>query len=937
VNQVNRLPPPWGTMLNRERLVSFEFEGRPFTGIAGDTVASALAANGEWLLSRSFKYHRPRGVLTMAGQDANTLVQLPAHPNALADRTLLSDGLVVAGQNYSGSLRSDRNAWIQKFARFLPVGFYYHAFFRPRGIWNLWSRYFRRKAGLGIIDESYRAHGYDKQYRFCDVAVIGAGPAGLSAAIAAAKGGADVLLIDENPLLGGSLNYARSAIDAALETRQRQDLLGEVSAAPSIEVMPSTVVNGWHSDNWLAVISGKRLVKLRAGRVVLASGALEQPALFRNNDLPGVMMGTAAQRLIKLYGVQPGRRAVVLAGNNDAYGVALDLLDADVKLVAVVELRSEPIDDERAAEVAARGVEVLHGHALYAANGKDHVTAVDVRRITAPGTLEDTGRTFDCDLVCMSVGFMPAYQLACQAGAQLHYDDEHATFSIDRLPDAFELAGAVAGNAASTRADGQNFGWPIFAHPQGKEFVDFDEDLQIADIRNAVRAGYEHVQLVKRYSTCGMGPSQGRHSALATARLVADATGHTVAETGVTTARPPFAPETLAHCAGRSFFPASYSSMHHRHVEAGAQMLQAGAWYRPAYYGAPGDIETCVRREVLQVRRGVGLIDVSTLGGIDVRGPDAAEFLNRIYTFAYKKQATGTVRYALMTNEAGVVIDDGVACRLGDEHFYVTATTGGVERVFRAMLQWNARWRLDVSLANVTNAYCGVNIAGPESRSVLAALVDDLDLSAAAFPYLAMREGGVAGIPARILRVGFVGELGYEIHVPQHCGEALWDALVEAGKSAEIRPVGIEAQRMLRLEKGHVIVGQDTDAMSNPLELQMSWAIARKKPYFVGRRSLQVYEQRPLDRLLTGFCVEDDGAPLPKESHLVMDGEQMIGRVTSCGLSPTLGKIVGLAYVPPALAEHGSHFTIRCDNRVSVSARAVATPFYDPDNERQEL
>jgi sarcosine oxidase subunit alpha len=452
-----------------------------------------------------------------------------------------------------------------------------------------------------------------------------------------------------------------------------------------------------------------------------------------------------------------------------------------------------------------------------------------------------------------------------------------------------------------------------------------------------VRAGYEHVQLVKRYSTCGMGPSQGRHSALATARLVADATGRTVAETGVTTARPPFAPETLAHCAGRSFFPASYSSMHHRHVEAGAQMLQAGAWYRPAYYGAPGDLETCVRREVLQVRRGVGLIDVSTLGGIDVRGPDAAEFLNRIYTFAYKKQATGTVRYALMTNEAGVVIDDGVACRLGEEHFYVTATTGGVERVFRAMLQWNARWRLDVSLANVTSAYCGVNIVGPESRSVLAALVDDLELSAAAFPYLAVREGGIAGIPARILRVGFVGELGYEIHVPQHCGEALWDALVAAGSSAEIRPVGIEAQRMLRLEKGHVIVGQDTDAMSNPLELQMGWAIARKKPYFVGRRSLQVYEQRPLDRLLTGFCVEDDGAPLPKESHLVMDGEQMIGRVTSCALSPTLGKIVGLAYVPPALAEPGSHFTIRCDNRASVSARAVATPFYDPDNQRQEL
>jgi sarcosine oxidase subunit alpha len=577
MSQANRLPPPWGTMLDRERAISFEFEGKPFTGIAGDTIASALAANGEWLLSRSFKYHRPRGVLTMAGQDANTLVQLPASPNALADRTPISDALVVTGQNYSGSLRSDRNAWMQMFARFLPVGFYYHAFFRPRGIWNLWSRYFRRKAGLGIIDESCRAHGYDKQYRFCDVAVIGAGPAGLSTAIAAAESGADVLLIDENPLLGGSLNYARSAVDAASEARRRKDLLRDVAAAPTIEVMPSAVVNGWHSDNWLAVISGKRLVKLRAGHVVLASGSQEQPALFRNNDLPGVMMGTAAQRLVKLYGVRPGRRAVVLAGNNDAYGVALDLLDADVQVAGVVELRSGPIDDERAVEVAARGVEVLHGHALHAAIGKDHVRAVDVRRITAPGRLESDGKTIDCDLVCMSVGVMPAYQLACQAGARLNYDDERATFAIDRLPDAFELAGAVAGNAASARADDRQFGWPIFAHPEGKEFVDFDEDLQIADIRNSVRAGYEHVQLVKRYSTCGMGPSQGRHSALATARLVAEATGRTVAETGVTTARPPFAPETLAHCAGRSFFPASYSSMHHRHVEAGAQMLACAA------------------------------------------------------------------------------------------------------------------------------------------------------------------------------------------------------------------------------------------------------------------------------------------------------------------------------------------------------------------------
>jgi len=926
VSQVNRLPAPQGSLVDRAQTVSFEFEGQCVEGFAGDTIASALAASDLWLLSRSFKYHRPRGVLTMAGQDANTLVQLSGEPNCLADRTPISEGLQVTGQNYSGSLRRDRGSLIGRFARFLPVGFYYHAFFRPRGAWNWWSAWFRKKAGLGVVDQSFVGEGFDKQYRFCDVVVIGGGPVGMSAAITAATSGAEVLLLEEHTVLGGSLNYARAGIDANAEKLRRKRLVSEVEAAPSITVMTSATATGWYADNWVSVLCGKRLHKLRARKVVLCSGYLEQLALFHNNDLPGVMMGSAAQRLIKLYGVQPGKRAVVLAGNDEAYGVVLDLLDAGVAVAAVVDCRAEVSSDERVTAASHRGVAVMSGHAVYAAHGDhQHLASVEVRRIVGQGECASHGERINCDLLCVSVGVMPAYQLACQAGAELNYEEQSASFSITRLPPNFELGEAW---------DVENFPWPIFAHPQGKEFVDFDEDLQIADIVNATLAGYKHVQLVKRYSTCGMGPSQGRHSALPTARLVAQATGTTIAETGVTTARPPFAPETLGHCAGRSFYPALRTNIHHRHIEAGAQMLQAGAWYRPAYYG--DDPERAIREEVLQVRQSVGLIDVSTLGGIEVRGPDAAEFLNRVYTFAYMKQAPGTVRYALMTNEAGVVIDDGVVCRLGPQHFYVTATTGGVEAVFRKMLQWNAQWRLDVVLMNVTSAYAGVNIVGPASRAVLEPLCTGFDVDKTAFPYLGVRRGIVAGIPAMLLRVGFVGELGYEIHVPQHCGEALWDALMDAGESAGIRPVGIEAQRLLRLEKGHVIVGQDTDAMSNPMELQMQWAIARKKDFFVGGRSLEVLERRPLRRMLVGFCANPAGS-VPKESHLIIDGDNMIGRVTSCAWSPSLEKIIGLAYVDPASAAPGSVISIDVDGRRTVSAEVVSMPFYDADGLRQAL
>jgi sarcosine oxidase subunit alpha len=735
--------------------------------------------------------------------------------------------------------------------------------------------------------------------------------------------------------------------------------------------MVDAVCNGWYADNWLPVIQGRRLYKVRASETIMCAGALEQHAVFRNNDLPGIMMSGAAQRLMHLYGVRPGKTAVILAGNNNAYGVALDLLDAGVNVKLIVELRKNPRYDDIARSAIARDVDVKTGHAVYEALSgpkKNHLGSVDVREIVADGICATQGKIIDCDLLCMAVGYTPTYQLVCQAGGQLSYDDNTSSFTLTNLPNSCQIAGSVsgtwdidrviaearragtiAGNAVGATkqpvADAQpendtdsiNFPWPIFPHPDGKEFVDFDEDLQIADIVNAVRDGYEHVQLVKRYSTCGMGPSQGRHSALATARLVAKATNRTIAETGVSTARPPFAAERLAHSAGRSFYPSRRSNMHYRHLEAGAQMLQAGAWSRPAYYGPRNSRTKAIRSEVHNVRNNVGLVDVSTLGGIEIRGADAGEFLNRIYTYDFAKQPVGRARYALLTNEAGTIIDDGVACRFHECHYYVTTTTSGADRVYQNMLKWNAQWRLDVDIANVSSAFCGVNLAGPKARAVLETLCYNVDLSAESFPYMGVREGAVAGIPARLVRVGFVGELGYEIHVPQHFGEALWDTLMAAGREHKIMPFGIEAQRVLRLEKGHIIIGQDTDAMTHPMEVWMAWAVSRKKPFFVGGRTIAELEKAQLKRRLLGFVVNDRQAPIPLESHLVLDGDQMVGRVTSCEYSPTLDKPVGLAYAPPDKAVAGSQIVIKSTGGVKVTADIVDLPFYDPDNRRQEL
>jgi sarcosine oxidase subunit alpha len=959
----------YGLFIDRRRPLSFTFDGRLYKGFEGDVVASALYAGGRALLSRSFKYHRPRGVLTMAGQDVNTFVQVAGEPNARADQHLVTDGLAVQSVNRLGSLDHDLYAVMGLFGRFLPVGFYYKTFYWPRGVWqHVFEGPIRMMAGLGTLKTDAPHKYYDKAYLFADVLVIGGGPSGLEAAIAAAEAGADTVLIEQQPQLGGSMLYGRTASDRASINVRRAELIASARALPKLRIMTDTTVTGMFADNWTSAVSGNRFFKIRSKETIIATGAFDQPLVFANNDRPGIMFASAAQRLMRLYGVKPGNRAVVATSNRFGYEAALDLLDAGVAVAAVVDLNAS-VDSSAAEAVRARGVKIISGSTLVDSKGRKRVSAVAVASIDAHGVAGKVREWIDCDLVLMSVGFSPALNLASHAGAKVVFDPEVNMHRATDLPPGLQLAGAAAGvwslaavlgdsrHAGAAAAANAGFGqsgaraapvadttassvshpYPIFGDKHGHDFIDYDEDLQSKDIVNTIKDGYDDIQLVKRYSTAGLGPSQGRHANLNTIRIVARETGKSIASIGTTTFRPPFIPEKFAALAGRGFEPVRHTAMHHRHVELGAQMMPAGLWMRPAYYGAKRDAQRSIEREVHAVRNGVGMIDVSTLGGLEVRGPDAAAFIDRMYTWAYEKQPIGRARYTLMTDPTGVVIDDGVAARLHGRHYYVTATTGAVDQVYRQMSWHNVQWKMDVDVANVTAAYAGINLAGPQARAVIEKLDSDVDFSASAFPYMAARVGKLAGIPVRILRVGFVGELGYEIHVPAGLGEALWDKLMEAGKPFGILPFGVEAQRILRLEKGHIIVGQDTDGLTHPAEANMEWALAKKKPFYVGKRAVDMQIAKGVTRRLAGFALVDPSAPAPKECHLVIRNGDIAGRVTSVTRSPTLGKVLGLAYLPPDLAEPGKRFEIRVDGGRMVTAETVPVPFYDPENKRQDL
>lgn len=926
-----RLPAPYGVRIERDHPVTFTFDGAEYTGCRGDSVASALLANDVWLIGRSFKYHRPRSVLSLTRADSNLYVTVDGVPNQPAERLGIAPGMKVDPQNFKGSLKRDRWATTGWFSRFLPVGFYYWTFYRPKGVWRHWEKLIRARAGLGRLDPGHRWRTRAKAYDWADVVVIGGGESGSAAARAAAATGAEVLLVDEG--------RGQAATDAM-----------------GFRVRQGCAVHGIYGDGWIAATEQGRLLKIRAAQIVVATGALQQPAVFRNNDLPGILLGTAVEELTREYAVRIGEKVVVVTSGRDGYEAAATLMETGGYAVTIVDRRSEP--GPEAGVLVKRGAKLLSGHIPVAAVGTTRVRGLRVRALNDGGAEKD----LPCDIVASCGGGVPDAALWCHAGGRLTFDRAASSWRLSGDPDRLVAAGAVRGfvDHADCVADGEWAGQTaaaragfgdapstsqmvppasgqepiIVPHPRGHEFVDVDEDLTIKDLQAAVAQGFDHVQLLKRYSTLGMGPSQGRHALGAASEIAATARGDDPKSVGTTTFRPPLHGLPFDSLAGDAFHPERRTPMDGWHRENGAEMMVAGAWWRPAYYGKPGDAMAAALREARAVREAVGLIDVSTLGKIEIRGPDAAAFLERFYTFRYAKQPVGRSRYLLATDETGAIVDDGVACRLTDDHFYVTTTTGTSDQIYRTMLWWNIYWRFDVDITNVTGAYAALNIAGPLSRKALARAAA-LDVGKEAFPYLAVRIGEVAGVHARILRVGFVGELGFEIHVPAGFGAHVWASLMDAGRDEGLVPFGVEAQRLLRLEKGHIIVGQDTDGLTFPREVGMDWAVAQK-PDFVGKRSIDIHNKRGIDRILVGFRLAEGEAPVEEGELTIRDGA-IAGRVTSSGTETGSGRSIGLAYVDPGDAEPGTQIEIKRGSGRKVAAEVVALPFYDPENERQEV
>ncbi len=950
-----RLPPHPAERVQRDKTITFTFDGRKVEALEGDTIGSALYAAGRRTFSRSFKYHRRRGLMCCAGNCPNCLVAVDGAPGIRACTEPVTEGATVEHINASPSLEFDAMAATDKFGGpFTPPGFYYKTFIRPRKAWPLYEWVLRHAAGLGKLRKHQAERTVRTEYRrrHADVLVIGGGHAGLNAAIAAAKQGADVVLVDEGPEPGGRLLW-EGGHDRARELTAKARALG-------VEVLTHAPALG-HFDGLVAVWQGETLHQIRARRHIYATGAIEQPLVFAGNDLPGVMLSSGARRLAALYGVKPGSRAVVATTSDRGIWAALALQEAGVEIAAVADLRPTPSPTcER--RLTGHGVEILFGWTVAAARGHRAVTGALLEQV-ANGGGQPARRELECDLLVVSGGDSPATSLLSQAGAKAEYDGELGHFALAELPPGIHAAGQVDGegshqvahlsgelaglsaaaglglNAAATAPRRRQLREqldaekppPVAVPPaaasagqRGRAFACFCEDVSAKDIHRGVAEGYDSIELCKRFTTVTMGPCQGRMCALPAIRLMAQETGQTLKQVGTPTARPPWSTVPMAALAGRPIEPAKRSSIHGRHRELGARIQWAGDWRRAYDYGDP-------EGEALAVHLSAGLIDVSTLGKLLVRGPDAAEFLDRLYPNRISTLKPGRVRYGVLTSDAGRIMDDGTLGRLDDETFYVTTTSSGAGAVEQWFSWWLADWRLDVTLTDITQALCAVNLAGPRAREILTRLTE-LDCSPEQFTYLDAKQAVVAGAPALLLRIGFVGELGYEIHYPAAYGEQVWDAILTAGEPDGIRPFGLEPQRILRLQKQHIIVGQDTDSESTPYGAAMPWAVKLDKDEdFIGKWALARVAEHPAETALVGFTLPNGNAPT--EGAVVLDERgDVAGQVTSARSSRQLDRVIGMAWVPATLASDGATITI-VDNGARSTGTVITEPFYDPRGE----
>ncbi len=882
---MTRLAPQPHERIDRSEEVEFVFDGKPVRGYRGDTLGSALYASGRRIFSRSFKYHRPRGLQCCSGHCANCQMTVDGVPNVRVCVEPIRAGAVVEGQNVLGSLDRDLLRVTDKLGGpFTPPGFYYKTFIRPRRLWPLYEKLLRNAAGLGrLVEDGQRGERVEVEHRHVETLVVGGGQAGLEAAIDAAERGASVVVVDEGPEPGGALLADRDGLATAHELQQR-------ARAAGVELLAPAVAIGLFEQNLVPVALGNTLLKIRAHEVVVASGVMEQPLVFPGNDLVGVMLPEGARRLVNYWSIKPGELAVVLTADDRGLRAAADLEAAGVELAEVIDFRNRRPDN------------------IEAAGRRGRVEQVGVH-----------GKWIPCDVVVMSGSPQPNYKLLAQAGARVEYDTARGIFVPRDLPAHVRVVGTAAGDVGEPAVPP-----PVLGHRGEKCFVCFCEDQTTKDLKYAIDEGFDSIELSKRYTTVTMGPCQGRLCHVNSIRVYAKAKGVDENTIGTTTARPPYAPVSLGLVAGRPQEPAKRTSLHHRHKDLGGKMMWTGAWRRPhSYSDDPGE-------EAQHVHEALGLIDVSTLGKLLVQGPDAGAFLDRLYPNRFSDLKVGRIRYGVLTTDSGRVMDDGTVARLDAETYYVTTTSTGADGVYQWFTWWNAVWHMRVEIANLTGALAAVNVAGPNAREAMQRVSED-DFSNEGFTYLDAKHVRVAGVPTLALRIGFVGELGYELHFPSPHGEFVWDALLERGADLGARPFGLEPQRILRLEKGHIIVSQDTDSESNLLEAAMPWIFKADKDDFVGKWATEQVAERGLRWMLTGF--ESPTGKLPLEGGQVVVDGRSAGRVTSVRWSPELAKVIGLAILPHELAVDGGEFHVVVDGR-AVPMRVHAGPFFDPEGAR---
>lgn len=997
--------PSGGRLIERDRPISFTFNGRALQGLAGDTLASALLANGQVLQGRSFKYHRPRGLVASGPEEPNALMGLGQgsrfEPNQRATTTELFDGLQATSQNHWPSLEFDVGAVNSALSRFFPAGFYYKTFMQPRAAWkHLFEPFIRRSAGLGRAPEQADADHYAHFYSFADVLVVGGGMAGIAAATAAAETGARVIVMEQSAHWGGRVLVDEVQVAGGNASEWLAGEVARLAAMPNVTLLNRTMCSGVYDHGYAlgyqrvgdhlpgADMVRHRLWRVRANRIVTATGAIERPLAFAGNDVPGVMLASAVRDYAGLWGVATGQRHVIVTNNDDGYRTALSLHGAGLEVAAIVDCR---VDAQGGLVGQARelGLRVEAGKAIVKVTGDKAVQSVEIGDQQGDGGVS---QTISCDSLAMSGGWSPVVHLWSHCGGKLNWDDKAAMFvpdparpplgadgkgfviaagsasgalhATDCLSDAAEAGTRAAadlgfrpakGRAIQATAPTEGEVLPAWIMPanatadlRAKAFLDFQNDVKVSDVQLAAREGYESVEHTKRYTTLGMATDQGKLSNINGLAILADSLNAAIPQVGTTTFRPPYTPISMGAIAGEArgllFKPTRRTPMDAWHADNGAVFEPVADWRRPYAFVRPGeDVHAAVTREVRNTREKAGLLDASTLGKILVKGPDAARFLDLIYTNVMSSLPVGKCRYGLICNENGFLFDDGVVARLQDDEFLCHTTSGGAERVHGWFEEWlqTEWWDLKVYTANLTENYAQIAVVGPQSRQILARM-GGMDVGRDALPYMGFAEGTIAGIPSRAYRISFSGELSYEVAVPVSRGLEFWTKAIEAGVGFGVMPYGTEALHVMRAEKGFIMIGDETDGTVIPQDLGLSWAVSKKKTDFIGKRAQErSYLNDPDRKQLVGLLSEDGVSVLPSGAHategerLANGMENMIGHVTSSYFSPTLGHPVAMALVKGGSRRLGTVLSFPVAHGRTIKARVVDPVFYDKSGDRQ--